>query len=110
MRLDRVFVFGVATICWVVANVLPNNFPQKDYGRGFPMKWSYDPLSRKAHYDEDSPYLRKYGPPKMWVFDGMGLTINIVVGIVIVALALGMNEVWQTSSGNRSSPIPPNDR
>jgi hypothetical protein len=110
MKLDRVFVFVVATIFWVGANVLPNNFPQKDYGRGFPMKWSYDPLSRNAHYSEDSPYRRTYSPPELWVFDSMGLTIDIVVGIFVVALALGVNEIWQTTCGNRSPTIPPNDR
>ena len=88
--------------------MLPNNFPQKDYGRGFPMKWSYDPLSRKAHYNEDSPYMRTYSPPELWVFDNMGLTVDIVVGIFVVALALGVNEIWQTTCGNRSPAIPPN--
>ena len=108
MKWDRLFVFIVAVVFVGWANVVPNTFPQADYGRGFPMKWTFDPFYTASNTDDTPPYLRKYTPTKDWNFDQTALLIDILIALTVIGVALGVNELVQISAGNRSPAIPPN--
>jgi hypothetical protein len=98
MKKDRILVVLLVAAHWSLFNFLPTNVPQLDmYGRGFPMKWEYDPGYRNSGSHRTSTY----GPRDQWRFDTGALFVNIAVGIVALGLALAWNEIWQTSRGNR---------
>jgi len=110
MTWDRFVVFTIAAAFMGWANLAPNNFPQERYGRGFPMKWTYDPNYRPPARDDDTPpYLRNNTPEQRWGFDRIALAIDLGVALLCVGTALAVNELVQTSLGNRPPAIPPND-
>jgi len=110
MTWDRFAVFAIAAAFVVWANLAPNTFPQERYGRGFPMKWTYDPLYRKPARDDDTaPYQRNLTPEKRWAFDRTALTVDLAVALLCIGTALAVNELVQTSLGKRPPAIPPND-
>ena len=116
MRWDRLFVLVVAAVFMTWANVAPNTFPQAEYGRGFPLKYTYDPRSTPSANDvnddddddDTPPYQRRYAPRKYWAFDQTALVIDILVALAAIGAVLGVNELVQVSAGNRSPAIPPN--
>jgi len=108
MKWDRLLVFIIAAASVSGANLVPNTFPQAEYGYGFPLKYTYDPLFKSANTDETPPYLRKYTPREYWNFDQTALLIDILLALAAVGVALGVNELVQPSAGNRSPAIPPN--
>ena len=110
MKWDRFVVFAIATAFMSWANLAPNTFPQEQYGRGFPMKWTYDPKYRPPIADDDTPpYLRNNTPEQRWVVDRTALAIDLGVAFLCIGIALAVGELVQTSLGNRPPAIPPND-
>jgi hypothetical protein len=103
MKWDRVAVALIVLGQLAALNFLPTNLPQVDrYGRGFPMKWEYDPAY------QHSPFARKskYGPRDGWRFEGWALAADVVFGLAALGLLLGWNEIYQRSRGNRPDPDP----
>jgi hypothetical protein len=102
MKPDRVYVFLFATVCVVVANLLPTAFPQECYGRGLPLKWTYDPAHKYQGLDDpEDPYTRKSSPSEKWKFDGAALAVDVAVGLAVVGVVLWLNELTQIALGNR---------
>ena len=106
MKWDRLPVFVVAVVFLAWANIVPNTFPQSDYGRGFPLKWTRDPLYRPSD-DYTPPYLRQSSEAQHWVFDRAALAVDLAVGLALLGVALAVNELFQTSLGRRPPGIPP---
>lgn len=108
MKWDRLIVFVIAAGCASAANLVLNTFPQAEYGYGFPLKWTFDPVYKASDADDTPPYLRKLTPRELWPVDRTALLIDILLALAAVGVALGVNELVQTSAGNRSPAIPPN--
>jgi hypothetical protein len=108
MKWDRLFVFAVAAAFLTWMNLAPNTFPQAEYGRGFPLKWSYDPIYKVSNTDEVPPYARKHAPPELWKFDRTALAVDVGVALLALGVVMAVNELVQTSAGNRPPSIPPN--
>jgi hypothetical protein len=110
MTWDRLVVFAIAAAFMAWANLAPNNFPQEQYGRGFPLKWTFDPHYRPPDpEDRTPPYLRELTPEKRWAFDSSALVVDIAVALFCIGVSLAVNELVQTSLGRRPPAIPPND-
>ena len=71
------------------------------------MKWTFDPFYTASNTDDTPPYLRKYTPTKDWNFDQTALLIDILIALVVIGVAMGVNELVQISAGNRSRPFHP---
>jgi hypothetical protein len=111
MTWDRFVVFSIALAFMGWANIAPNNFPQEEYGRGFPLKWTFDPNYRPPDPEDNTPpYLRELTPERRWVFDRGALAVDIAVALLVIGVSLAVNELVQTSLGQRPPAIPPNDR
>ena len=108
MKWDRLYVFVVAAVFLTWANTVPNNFPQAEYGLGFPLKWTYDPVYKVSNTDSTPPYLQKHTARNEWKFDRTALAVDVAVALFAVGVVLAVNELVQTSVGNRSPAIPPN--
>ena len=110
MKWDRPIAFLITAALWGVVNVVPNTFPEPEYGYGFPLKWTFDPAYKPAKDDDTPPYLRKYTPRELWPIRNNAIVVNILVGLAVAGIVLVVNELVQKSAGNRSPAIPPNDR
>ena len=58
-------------------------------------------MYREAQARDVPPYLRKLSPGREWEFDGAALAVDITLGLVVVGLALALNEAAQVALGNR---------
>jgi hypothetical protein len=110
MKWDRLVVFSIAAAFIGWANYVPTNFPEDKYGRGMPMKWTYDPRFTPSLRDDTAPIFREFTDEKQWTFSSTGLFVDIAVALLVLGIVMAINEVVQTSYGNRSPRVPPNDR
>ena len=102
MKRDRISVALIVLAQLALFNVLPTNLPQVDqYGRGFPLKWEYDPAYKHSQFRNKSTY----GPRDGWQFDGRALAIDIGFGLAALGVLLAWNEIYQRARGNRPDPV-----
>ena len=100
MTWDRFVVFAIAAAFMGWANVAPNNFFQERYGRGFPLKWTYDPLTRPRPATMTRRPISGITRRSIAGVRSIGLAVDLVIRC-FVGTSLAVNERATSLGGGR---------